>query len=571
MIYFKTIRYKNFLSTGNSFTEIELNKNNTTLIVGENGAGKSTILDALSFALYNKPFRKVNKPQLLNSINKKDLIVELEFNIGPSMYKIIRGLKPNIFEVYQNNKLLSQDAASRDYQDILERQILKLNHKSFCQVIVLGSASFVPFMQLTAASRREVIEDLLDIQIFSTMNSLLKEKINTNNSTIMEVEYQYDLTSEKIKMQHEHIIALQKNNEEQIEKYRQELKQITDRIDAEKIQVDDTEQQILALSQQVEDQEQVNSKQNKLQVLEGQLNDKLAKLEKEINFFNSHDNCPTCKQGIDDTFKCETVSTKQNQFQETTDGIDQIRKEIQKIQKRIAEIASVLSQISTSNIQKITHLNNITGLVQQCKKIAKDISELQTKSDDYIINDDRMKELELLIDQQVEQKSILLKDRDAYGVASIILKDNGIKARIIKQYIPVINKLINKYLAAMDFFVNFELDENFNETIKSRFRDEFSYASFSEGEKMRINLAILFTWRAIAKLRNSTSTNLLIMDEVLDGSLDSNGTDEFLKIIGNLTLDTNTFIISHKVDQLVDKFSNVIKFAKIKNFSQVAA
>ena len=571
MIYFKTIRYKNFLSTGNSFTEVELNKNNTTLIVGENGAGKSTILDALSFALYNKPFRKVNKPQLLNSINKKDLIVELEFEIGPSMYKIIRGLKPNIFEMYSNNKLLSQDAASRDYQDVLEKQILKLNHKSFCQVVVLGSASFVPFMQLTAASRREVIEDLLDIQIFSTMNSLLKEKINTNNSTIMEVEYQYDLTSEKIKMQHEHIIALQKNNEEQIEKYRQELKQITDRIDAEKIQVDDTEQQILALSQQVEDQEQVNSKQNKLQVLEGQLNDKLSKLEKEINFFNSHDNCPTCKQGIDDTFKCETVSTKQNQFQETTDGIDQIRKEIQKIQKRIAEIASVLSQISTSNIQKITHLNNITGLVQQCKKIAKDISELQTKSDDFIINDDRMKELELLIDQQVEQKSDLLKDKEAYTIASVILKDNGIKARIIKQYIPVINKLINKYLSAMDFFVQFELDENFDETIKSRFRDEFSYASFSEGEKMRINLAILFTWRAIAKLRNSASTNLLIMDEVLDGSLDSNGTDEFLKILNNLTQDTNTFIISHKVDQLVDKFSNVIKFAKIKNFSQVAA
>ena len=571
MIYFKTIRYKNFLSTGNSFTEIELNKNNTTLIVGENGAGKSTILDALSFALYNKPFRKVNKPQLLNSINKKDLIVELEFDIGPSMYKIIRGLKPNIFEMYSNGKLLSQDAASRDYQDVLEKQILKLNHKSFCQVVVLGSASFVPFMQLAAASRREVIEDLLDIQIFSTMNSLLKEKINTNNSTIMEVEYQYDLTSEKIKMQHEHIIALQKNNEEQIEKYRQELKQITDRIDAEKIQVDDTEQQIVSLSQQVEDQEQVNSKQNKLQVLEGQLNDKLSKLEKEINFFNSHDNCPTCTQGIDNTFKCETVSTKQNQFQETTDGIDQIRKEIQKIQKRIAEIASVLSQISTSNIQKITHLNNITGLVQQCKKIAKDISELQTKSDDFIINDDRMKELELLIDQQVEHKSDLLKDKEAYTIASVILKDNGIKAKIIKQYIPVINKLINKYLSAMDFFVNFELNENFDETIKSRFRDEFSYASFSEGEKMRINLAILFTWRAIAKLRNSASTNLLIMDEVLDGSLDSNGTDEFLKILNNLTQDTNTFIISHKVDQLVDKFSNVLKFAKIKNFSQVAA
>lgn len=571
MIYFKTIRYKNFLSTGNSFTEIELNKNNTTLIVGENGAGKSTILDALSFALYNKPFRKVNKPQLLNSINKKDLLVELEFDIGSSMYKIIRGLKPSIFEVYQNNKLLSQDAASRDYQDILEKQILKLNHKSFCQVIVLGSASFVPFMQLTAASRREVIEDLLDIQIFSTMNSLLKEKIANNNTQLLEVEYQYDLTSEKIKMQHEHIIALQKNNEEQIDKHRQELKQITDRIDAEKIQVDETEKQIKELNRQTEDQEHINSKQNKLQILEGQLADKLAKLQKEIEFFNSHDNCPTCKQSIDTTFKCETVATKQTQLQETNSGVEQIREEIQKIQARIQEIANVLTQISTLNIQKITHLNNITGLVQQCKKIAKDISELQSKSDDYIINDDKMKELELLIDQQIEQKSVLLKDKDAYGVASIILKDNGIKARIIKQYIPVINKLINKYLAAMDFFVNFELDENFDETIKSRFRDEFSYASFSEGEKMRINLAILFTWRAIAKLRNSTSTNLLIMDEVLDGSLDSNGTDEFLKIIGNLTLDTNTFIISHKVDQLVDKFSNVIKFVKVKNFSQVSA
>ena len=570
MIYFKTIRYKNFLSTGNSFTEIELNKNNTTLIVGENGAGKSTILDALSFALYNKPFRKVNKPQLLNSINKKDLIVELEFDIGTNKYKVIRGLKPSIFEVYQNNNMISQDAANRDYQDVLENQILKLNHKSFCQVIVLGSASFVPFMQLPAMTRREVIEDLLDIQIFSTMNILLKEKINNNNSAIMEVEYQYDLTSEKIKMQHEHIIALQKNNEEQIEKYKQELKQITDRIDAEKIQVDDTEQQIVSLSQQVEDQEQVNSKQNKLQVLEGQLNDKLSKLEKEINFFNSHDNCPTCKQGIDNTFKCETVSTKQNQFQETTDGIDQIRKEIQKIQKRIAEIASVLSQISTSNIQKITHLNNITGLVQQCKKIAKDISELQEKTDDYIINDDKMKELEDLIGRYGEQKGEFLRDKEAYGVSALVLKDNGIKARIIKQYIPVINKLINKYLAAMDFFVNFELDENFNETIKSRFRDEFSYASFSEGEKMRINLAILFTWRAIAKLRNSTSTNLLILDEVLDGSLDSNGTDEFLKIINNLTQDTNTFIISHKTDQLYDKFASVLKFEKHKNFSRIA-
>ena len=571
MIYFKTLRWRNFLSTGNSYTEIELNKNNTTLVVGENGAGKSTMLDALCFALYNKPFRKINKPQLMNSINKKDLVVELEFDIGTSKYKIIRGLKPNIFEVYQNNNMISQDADNRDYQDVLERQILKLNHKSFCQVVVLGSASFVPFMQLPAASRREVIEDLLDIQIFSTMNSLLKEKINSNSTKVMDVEYQYDMTSEKISMQHQYIEAMQKNNDEHVEKIKLDLKQYMDSIENAKLAIASLDQQIGILNEQINDQDQVNKKQKKLQVLETQLDDKLAKLQKEIEFFNLHDTCPTCKQGIDNEFKCETVSTKESQIEETSEGIEQLRQEIQNIQDRIQTIANISSQITSFNIEKITHTNTISGLLSQCKKAAKDIEELQKKTEEYSLNDDTIKELESKIGLLAEQKGDLLNDKEAYGVASIILKDNGIKARIIKQYVPVINKLINKYLAAMDFFVNFELDENFNETIKSRFRDEFSYASFSEGEKMRINLAILFTWRAVAKLRNSASTNLLIMDEVLDGSLDSNGTDEFLKIINTLTQDTNTFIISHKVDQLVDKFANVIRFVKVKNFSGVAA
>lgn len=571
MIFFKKIRWKNFLSTGNAFTEIDFSKNNTTLIVGENGAGKSTMLDALSFVLYNKPFRKVNKPQLLNSINKKDLIVEIEFNIGSHMYKIIRGLKPAIFEVYQNNNLLSQDADTRDYQDVLERQILKLNHKSFCQVVVLGSASFIPFMQLTAAARREVIEDLLDIQIFSTMNSLLKEKISTNTNKLMEMEYQYDLTSEKIKMQHEHIVAMQKNSEEQIEKHKKELKQYTDFIESESNAITSLDEQILSLKSSIEDQEQVNKKSKTLQRLEVQLADKITKLQADIEFFTSHDNCPTCKQEIENDFKCQTVDAKKGQIEETQDGIEKLKEEIQTIQDRIQVIADVSSQVSSLNIEKITRGNSISGIMQQCKKIAKEIEELQKKSDEYIINDDKMKELEDALDVMREQKTELLKDKDALNISSIILKDNGIKARIIKQYVPVINKLINKYLAAMDFFVNFELNENFEETIKSRFRDEFSYASFSEGEKMRINLAILFTWRAVAKLRNSASTNLLIMDEVLDGSMDSNGTDEFLKIINNLTQDTNTFIISHKSDQLYDKFSNVIKFEKHKNFSRVAA
>jgi len=571
LIFFKTLRYKNFLSTGNTFTEISLGKNQTTLIVGENGAGKSTILDALSFAMYNKPFRKINKPQLLNSINKKDLVVELDFDIGSNKYKIIRGLKPNIFEVYQNNNMISQDADNRDYQEILERQILKLNHKSFCQVVVLGSASFVPFMQLPAASRRDVIEDLLDIQIFSTMNSLLKEKISLNSSTILDVEYQYDLTSEKIAMQHQYITAMQKNNQEHVEKLKIELKQYMNSIDQNKVLINGLDEQIGVLNEQINDQDQVTKKQKKLQVLETQLGDKLAKLQNEIEFFNLHDNCPTCKQSIDNDFKCETVATKENQMQETSAGVVQLRQEIQTIQDRIQSIANISSQITSLNIEKITHSNSISGLLSQCKKAAKDIEELQKKTEDFILNDDITKDLEQKIGSLAEQKSELLRDKDALAVASIILKDNGIKARIIKQYIPVINKLINKYLAAMDFFVMFELDENFNETIKSRFRDEFSYSSFSEGEKMRINLAILFTWRAVAKLRNSASTNLLIMDEVLDGSLDSNGTDEFLKIINTLTQDTSTFIISHKVDQLVDKFANVIKFVKVKNFSQVAS
>lgn len=571
MIFFKKIRWKNFLSTGNAFTEIDFSKNNTTLIVGENGAGKSTMLDALSFALYNKPFRKVNKPQLLNSINKKDLVVEIEFDIGSHMYKVIRGLKPNIFEVYQNNNLISQDADNRDYQEVLEKQILKLNHKSFCQVVVLGSASFIPFMQLTAAARREVIEDLLDIQIFSTMNSLLKEKISNNSSKLMDTEYKYDLTSEKIKMQNEHIVAMQKNSEEQIEKYKIDLKHNTKLIEEEKNAIDKADDEITSLKATIEDQEQVNKKQKTLQRLEVQLADKIAKLQDEINFFSSHDNCPTCKQEIEHEFKCQTVDVKRNQIEETQDGIEQLKEEIQTIHDRIQSIANISSQISTLNIEKITKANTINGYVQQCKKIAKDIKELQDRSDDFVMNDERMKELEIALNAFAQDKVEFLKDKEALSIASIILKDNGIKARIIKQYIPVINKLINKYLASMDFFVNFELNENFEETIKSRFRDEFSYASFSEGEKMRINLAILFTWRAVAKLRNSASTNLLILDEVLDGSLDSNGTDEFIKIINNLTQDTNTFIISHKVDQMVDKFSNVIKFEKHKNFSRVVS
>jgi DNA repair exonuclease SbcCD ATPase subunit len=571
LILFKKIRWKNLLSTGNVFTELDLCKTNTTLIVGENGAGKSTMLDALCFVLYGKPFRKVNKPQLLNTINKKDCIVEVEFNIGKNNYKVIRGLKPSVFEVYQNGTMINQNAESKDYQEVLEKQILKLNHKSFCQVVVLGSASFVPFMQLTAAARREIIEDILDIQIFSTMNSLLKERVSVNTSNLNKTEYEYNLTSEKIRMQNEHIAAMQKNNAELIDKYKAELLSYTTRIEEEREIITALDHLIAEQNASIEDHKKVEGKAKKLAMLEMQLENKISELDSSIEFFTSHDNCPTCRQDIDETFKCDTVNTKKESMKETREGIELLRKEINATQDRLAKIAEVKSKITNLHIEAVSHSNNVTGLREQCMKLTKEIEKLQQKTDEYASNDDKMKELEQMLGTLTTQKVDILHDREALGVVTIILKDGGIKSKIIKQYVPIINKLINKYLAAMDFFVNFELDENFNETIKSRFRDEFSYASFSEGEKMRINLAILFTWRAIAKLRNSASTNLLIMDEVLDGSLDSNGTDEFLKILNNLTHDTNTFIISHKTDQLYDKFTNVIKFEKHKNFSRIAA
>lgn len=570
MIFFKAIRWKNFLSTGNAFTEIDFAKANTTLIVGENGAGKSTMLDALCFVLYNRPFRKINKPQLLNSINKKDLVVEIEFSIGANHFKVVRGLKPAVFEVYRNGSLLNQDADSRDYQDVLEHQILKLNHKSFCQVVVVGSASFVPFMQLSAQHRREVIEDLLDIQIFSTMNTLLKERVSDNQQQLQNVNAAINLNNEKIKLTNEHILAMQRSAEELIDKYRAELRAITDRIEYEKQSSESIDEQITKLNEEISDEQTIEKKRGKTIFYEQQLRAKLEKLGDDVAFLQSHENCPTCKQNIDESFRATEVDKKLYSCTEVESGIVQLKEEANKIDARLTEIRETNSKISDLSIKRITHTNNAKSLIQQAKKIVKDIDEAEDKVK-QAFDVESLNTLEEALGLQQIEKEDVLKDKDALGIVSVVLKDSGIKARIIKQYVPVINKLINKYLAALDFFVMFELDENFNETIKSRFRDDFSYASFSEGEKMRINLAILFTWRAVAKLRNSASTNLLIMDEVLDGSLDGNGTDEFLKILNNLTQDTNTFIISHKVDQMYDKFSHILKFEKHKNFSRIAA
>lgn len=570
MIFFKYLRWKNFLSTGNAWTEIKLNKSKSTLIVGENGAGKSTILDALSFALYNKPFRKINKPQLLNSINQKGLECEVEFDIGKRKYKIVRGMKPGKFEIYENDKLVNQDADSRDYQEYLEKNILKLNHKSFSQIVVLGSATFMPFMQLSAAHRREIIEDLLDIQIFTTMNTLLKDKVSINKDQLLNADTQIEITNSKIEMTEQYINTVKKDNDLRIAQHRQTI--ANHRADIVQFETTITELQkdIKSKQQSIKDKDNIARKKKKIEQLEVKLEEKIKTLEKDIDFYEHYDNCPTCKQEIDNEFKCSTVTEKNTTLTETTEGFTQLQEEYKKVSERLEEIQQVTEQINDLLMAVNLQNSSINAANKMISSIETEITNLQGGETSDNSHQVSLKELKATLALLQSQKEELTVQKSVLDVAQLILRDNGIKTKIIKQYVPVMNKLINKYLASMDFFVQFELDENFNEKIKSRFRDEFSYASFSEGEKMRIDLALLFTWRAIAKLRNSVTTNLLIMDEVFDSSLDGNGTEEFLKILNDLTSDTNVFIISHKGDTLFDKFHSVIKFEKHKNFSRIA-
>jgi len=569
MIMFRKLRWKNFLSTGNIFTELQLDKHNTTLIVGENGAGKSTILDALSYALFGKAFRNVNKPQLLNSITQKALVTEIEFDIGKNSYKIIRGMRPNVFEVYMNDNLLNQSAEMKDYQEILEKQILKINHKSFCQVVVLGSATFQPFMQLAAGRRREIIEDLLDLQIFTTMNTLLKEKVTLNNEKTSDIFSEQKVINEKIKLIKQHLLEKQNSNDQILDEKLTRIEETQKHIEEATTRVKEINDKIVELTKQTNEADCLNRKVEKIKKLRIQLDHKVESMNDEIKFLKEHEDCPTCKQHIAEEFRDSTIIEKQTQIQTIQDNYPELIKQFEETNKQIAEIMEIQSQITENKMEQHQLKTRISSWLDYASILEKEINEINKKTqeeDDIKIADleKELEEFQIKFNELAEEKNIL-------SAASYLLKDGGIKARIIKQYVPVINRLINKYLSAMDFFVQFELDEEFNETIKSRFRDEFSYASFSEGEKMRINLAVLFTWRAVAKLRNSISTNLLIMDEVFDSSLDSNGTEEFMKILNQLTQDTNTFIISHKGDQLVDKFSNVIRFEKKQNFSKIAA
>ena len=570
MIHFKTIRWRNFLSTGNQFTEVELDKHPTTLVIGENGAGKSTILDAICFGLFGKAFRNINKPQLVNSINQKNCVVEIEFRIGRKEYKVIRGMKPGVFEIYQDGNIINQDAAVKDYQKYFEDKILKLNFKSFTQIVILGSASFTPFMQLAQGIRREVIEDILDIQIFSVMNSLLKTRINDMKDKIREIDTQIELGKQKVKLQQDYIKQLEddqkKRNDDiqaKIDKSKEDIKSLEE--ESRLL----TEQYNL-LSNSVKDDDEISTKRAEMASLYKSLQARIKKVESDILFYEEHDSCPTCAQDISTELKTTTIGKHTHKKEEISNAVDSLYNKMQDLEVRANEIIET-KQTIVSLQNKITG-NNANVIAQQNY-----IKAIQTEAERTIDSENSLDSakgaLKVLAKEVVltaESKSKLKEDSYYLDACSSLLKDTGIKTRIIKQYLPVINKLVNKYLTAMDFFVSFELDEAFNETIKSRHRDDFSYASFSEGEKQRIDLALLFTWRTIAKMKNSAATNLLLLDEVFDSSLDSNGTEFVMTLLNTIGDDVNVFVISHKGDQLLDKFKNQIKFEKHQNFSRIA-
>jgi DNA repair exonuclease SbcCD ATPase subunit len=569
MIIFQKLRWKNILSTGNNFTELDLTKSPNTLVIGNNGAGKSTMLDALCFGLFGRPFRKINKPNLLNSINQQQGVVEIEFVIGKKQYKVIRGIKPNIFEVYCNGQLVDQDAKAKDYQDHLEKFILKINYKSFTQVVILGSASFVPFMQLSPGDRRAIIEDLLDIGIFSSMNGIVKEKISTNKAEGLKTKYELDLSAEKIKFQKESIEESKKHNDAEIEKKKKEVNESIDQNFTLQKDIELIQKHIDVLNKRIGDKLFTEKKVNQLVQLESKLESRLKKLDKEHKFYEENHDCPTCKQSIVDTFRHNQLSGINQTKGEVGVGLKDIEAKIQKANERIEEIQKIVLHIQAHNNEIVKHNSTISAINTYVVKLQREIETLSEQKNSLVDDNAKLKELKTELGILVEKQKELSNEKQYLEYAGNLLKDTGIKTRIIKQYLPIMNKLINKYLTAMDFFVNFNINESFEETIKSRHRDDFSYANFSEGEKMRIDLALLFTWRQIAKMKNSTNTNLLILDEVFDSSLDTIGTDEFLKLIYDMDKDTNVFVISHKGDQLFDKFRSVIKFKKVNNFSQV--
>lgn len=570
MIIFKTIRYKNLLATGNKFIEIKLNKHKSTLVTGSNGSGKTSSLVALFYALYGKALTGINKPQLINSITKKNLLVEAEFSIGNKEYLVRRGMKPNVFEIFCDGYLLNQDSQIKDYQEVLETQILKINHKSFKQIVIITMANYTPFMKLPAAERRNVIEDLLDIQIFSVMNSLLRDKIVANKDHIKDTEYNIKLIKNKIELHKKHIAELNQNNSAIIEQRKLQIEEHNEQIRQYSLEIKTIQEEIDSFRENSEKfvklQEDINSSTEllrKAKVYEKQL-------QSQIQFYESSDNCPTCDQPFDQTFKQSKLESKNKDLEKLVSNLPKIVEKLTKLNKDMEEQISINNKIS--KLQKNIDKNNIkiNTSNQFINSLKKDINDLETKVKAVKLDNSTLKNFKEEYEDAEMNKKDLLEAKELLQLAGQLLKDGGIKSKIIQQYVPIMNKLINSYLAKMDFFVQFELDETFKETIKSRFRDEFSYENFSQGEKLRIDLALLFAWRAIAKMRNSVSTNLLFFDEILDSSLDQQGMEEFLNIIKSLSGDTNLFIISHRSENLNEKFDHQIVFEKCQNFSRIA-
>jgi DNA repair exonuclease SbcCD ATPase subunit len=562
------VSWKNFLSTGNTPNKVELDGHSTTLIVGKNGEGKSTILDALTFSLFNKPFRDINKNQLVNSINQKNCVVEIEFNIGPIHYRVMRGIKPNIFEIYQNGTIINQDAAVKDYQKVLEQQILKLNYKTFTQVVILGSASFVPFMQLPVWQRREVIEDILDIKVFSTMNTILKEKIAENKEELSAVATEIRIITEQAKAQKSLIDSLQHSKDQNVKVLRDKIETNINEINDKTQLVDLLNKDVEILNIQLYEKTEIDKNIDMCKSNMNKLSQKLTQVDEHIEFFTSNETCPSCEQGIQHDHKDKIIQKISSDKKQITDNMDVLNSAYNKLSKDLQDKEDVLNQIQDKNISISTEINAMNMLIRSNTALDKEIDELSVQGD-IDVEKDKIKLLANDALQKNEVKVDLMKEKQLQEIASVLLKDTGIKTTIIREYLPAMNKLINMYLSAMDFFVKFELDESFNEKIKSRFRDEFTYASFSEGEKMRIDLAILFTWRQIAKMKNSVNTNLLLLDEIFDSSLDVAGTDYFLSVMDTLGENTNVFVISHKGDVLLDKFKNNIRFEKTNDFSSV--
>ena len=568
MIIFKNIRYKNFLSTGDHFTEFNLTSNSTTLIIGSNGAGKSTVLDALTFTLFGKPFRKINKPQLINAVNDRDCVAEVEFSIGSMEWKIIRGIKPSIFEIYQNGRLLDQSSSSIDQQKWIEQTVLKMNYKTFTQIVILGSSAFVPFMQLTASNRREVIEDLLDIKIFSSMNTIIKDKLRQSKDDVRTLDLTKESLSDKVKMQQNFIHTLEENGKIKIKENKNKISSLF-------IEVDDFIKENSVIQNIIESKQEKLSeysgaaqKLKKLGNLKGKISQKVISITEDYNFFNKNTVCPTCTQSIEESFRLNKIEDAQNKINELQSGFKDLENAINEEEDRQHLFNNVSKDITTLTHDISQNITQISGLQRQSRDLESEIQTITNQLQNKNIEHEKLdlfKQKLNITEKDLESKKDTIR---YYDFSYSLLKDGGVKTQIIKKYLPLINQQVNRYLQMMDFYINFSLNEEFNETVQSPIHEDFTYASFSEGEKMRIDLALLFTWREVAKHKNSVNTNLLIMDEVFDSSLDGFGTDDFLKIVRFVIKDANIFIISHK-DGLQDKFDDVIRFEKVKGFSRM--